>query len=120
MKTMATVLLAFSVAFIAGAASPAVAGTAVSEASSGAPSAIVESAGAAAEQSVNTEPSPSATTPASNGYGGEVSGGGKYFPILLVAGIVLAVGALLVAVLRLGHQRRAQDARDAARRITDA
>lgn len=65
------------------------------------------------------EPSPSSTVAASDGYGGEVSGGGALFPILLVAGIVAVIGVLLVAVLRLGQKRRARDARDAMRERTD-
>lgn len=65
------------------------------------------------------EPSPSATTPASDGYGGTASGGGAEFPILLVAGIILVLGVLLVAVLRLGQKRRALDAREAAKKATD-
>lgn len=58
-------------------------------------------------------------TPSADGYGGEVSGGGALFPILLVIGIVLILGVLLVAVLRLGQKRRAQDARDAEKERTD-
>jgi methionine-rich copper-binding protein CopC len=68
---------------------------------------------------LTAEPSPSSTAAASDGYGGEVSGGGAMLPIMLVTGIVLVMGVLVVGVLRLGQKRRAQDARDAAKEPTD-
>lgn len=71
-----------------------------------------------------TEPSPTAEPTASapaaaDGYGGQASGGGEMFPILLVAGVALTLGVLLVTVLRMGQKRRERDARDAAKEETN-
>lgn len=69
----------------------------------------------------NPAPSPTAAeTSADNGYGGETSGGGDAFPILVAVGGVIILGGALVIVLMLGRERRRRDRADAARGAGDA